>query len=184
MSNDYNVRNWSDGDLLDEIFGASDTLFDSVNHIRIDALHEYSRRYVSRENEKRVKIDSPQAAYDVLRPLYKDIEQEEVWVLFLNKSLGLIAKERLFVGSYSCSIFDAKVICRRAILNKADSIIVSHNHPSGSLKPSAADNLCTSKLQKMCKICEIPLSDHIILTDEGYYSYNDDQWSQKTKLIG
>ncbi len=99
---------------------------------------------------------------------------ESLNVILLNKAGKVLGVHTVSIGGTGeCSV-DIKIIMQSAILSNATGIILSHNHPSGNLKPSTQDNTLTQKVSKVCKLMEIKLLDHIIVTTEGYYSYADE----------
>lgn len=101
--------------------------------------------------------------------------REEFKVAYLSRSLTLLGINTVSMGGTSSAIVDIKIIMQGALLANADSIIVCHNHPSGNLKPSTYDNDVTKKISAACKLLEINMLDHIIITPSGsYYSYLDE----------
>jgi DNA repair protein RadC len=123
-------------------------------------------------------IRHSQDLYDVLLLLYNKGSinwTEEVILLCLNRANKIIGYSRLSTGGITGTVMDPRVIFTTA-LNCAGttSIIISHNHPSGGLQPSRADDLITEKIKNGGELIEITLLDHIIVTDEGYYSYADE----------
>ena len=99
--------------------------------------------------------------------------QEQVYVLFLNRNNQVICWRCLHTGGSSSTSIDLKILLGFALKPLSHGLIIAHNHPSGRLKPSIADITITKNLIKICEILEINLLDHIILTDEGYYSFKD-----------
>lgn len=106
----------------------------------------------------------------------KDIIQykECLKLILLNKAGKLLGVAHISEGGTNETSADIRIIMQAAILGNASSIILAHNHPSGSLKPSAQDDLVTTNLRKAAKLFNITLLDHIIVTDSGYYSYLDE----------
>ena len=106
----------------------------------------------------------------------KDIIQykECLKLILLNKAGKLLGVAHISEGGINETSADIRIIMQAAILGNASSIILAHNHPSGSLKPSAQDDLVTTNLRKAAKLFNITLLDHIIVTDSGYYSYLDE----------
>ncbi len=92
----------------------------------------------------------------------------------LNRANLVIKKELISRGGVAGTVVDTKIIFKTAIGNHASSIIVCHNHPSGNLKPSEADIKITKNIKEAGKIMEIPLLDHLIITDNGFYSFADE----------
>lgn len=124
----------------------------------------------------RPRITCSQNAVDVLRPFYEDyMELKEAFhVIYLNRANRVIAVIRISEGSATATTVDPKHVMQPAILLNATGMILCHNHPSGNLKPSEADNHLTSTMKSICKMFDIQLLDHIILTLESFYSYADE----------
>lgn len=97
--------------------------------------------------------------------------QEEVKVLLLNRSNNVIGIYELSRGGITASLIDIKLVLAVALKAIASSIIVIHNHPSGNLNPSNADKEITRKLKEACKIVELDLLDHLIITKQSYFSF-------------
>lgn len=144
--------------------------------VAVAAAFELGRRLaleVGMENVPR--MDSPAKVYRVMLPLLRDLDHEECWVLFLNKSNGLIAKERMTSGGQDFTVMDKRVVVRRAIEKKAASIILVHNHPSGNAMPSVEDINQTRDLGRALSSCGLQLLDHVIVAGASYYSFSDEQ---------
>ena len=103
-----------------------------------------------------------------------DLDHEESWILLLNSANLPLAKKMITVGTIKSTQIDHRRIIKEALLTNATAIILFHNHPSGTPVPSVADINETNKLRKACDIFDISLLDHIILTDESYYSFADE----------
>ena len=82
--------------------------------------------------------------------------------------------KRVATGGITEVVADVRLVLREAILGRATSIIVCHNHPSGSVCPSRHDNLLTDRLRQACELMNIRFMDHVIVTDGKYYSYADE----------
>jgi DNA repair protein RadC len=111
---------------------------------------------------------------DYLRKKLAHENREMFVVIFLNKSNRILAHETVSTGGITSTIVDAKVILKLAIELHATSIVLSHNHPSGSLKASNADKALTEKIKQAAKLIDVEVLDHIIVSDQGYYSFADD----------
>lgn len=98
---------------------------------------------------------------------------EECHMLLLNNRNKVIDHVKIAVGGLTATVVDIRLILREALLKRATGIALCHNHPSGSLKPSGEDDRLTKSLYDASKIMNIKLVDHIIITDNGYYSYSD-----------
>ena len=142
--------------------------------MHILATLEFGRR---RNAAKRGEDDSIRTSKDIVRlmhPVISDMPVEEFWVILLNRKNKVIGKECVARGGVSAVLVDMRLLLKPAITRLASSIILCHNHPSGSLRPSAEDDKITNSLSQACKIMNIRLLDHIILTSNGYYSYVDE----------
>ena len=141
--------------------------------ISIIAALELGRRRKP-ETVKREKIITSKDAYEIMKPSMMDLPHEEFWLLMLNRANLVTKKELISRGGVSGTVVDTKIIFKTAIVNYASSIIICHNHPSGNLKPSEADIKITKNIKDAGKIMEIPLLDHLIITDNGFYSFTDE----------
>ena len=142
--------------------------------ISIIAALELGRRRKETEFIRKDKITSSKEVYEVIKPLLIDLPHEEFWLLILNRANFVIKKELISRGGVAGTVVDTKIIFKRAVDNYASSIIVCHNHPSGNLKPSEADIKLTKSIKEAGKVMEIPLLDHLIITEHGYYSFGDE----------
>ena len=99
--------------------------------------------------------------------------QEEFVVLYLDKKMKLIKKKMFALGTGNMIAIDVKEIMRYALKYNAECLIVVHNHPSNTLKPSEADIECTIKIDNACQLLDLVLIDHVIIGQDGYYSFID-----------
>ena len=142
--------------------------------ISIVAALELGRRRKEADAVKRIKITSSQDAYDAIKPDLWDKQQEEFWVLLLNRANQVMHKAQASLGGVSGTVADPKVIFKLALDHLASAILLVHTHPSGNLKPSEADLRLTKKLKEGGSMLDIPVLDHLIFTDHGYYSFADE----------
>jgi DNA repair protein RadC len=142
--------------------------------ISIVSALELGRRRKYSEPVKKPKITSSNDAYEVLKPELLDQRQEEFWILLLNRANLVIRKIRISTGGVSGTVADPKLIFKHAMDNLASGIILAHNHPSGHLNPSDADMKLTKKLRDAGVLIDIPILDHIILSNTGYLSFADE----------
>ncbi len=142
--------------------------------ISIVAALELGRRRKDTEAVKRDKITTSKDVYDIMRPSMMDLPHEEFWMLVLNRANLVIKRELISRGGVAGTVVDTKIIFKTACENYASSIIICHNHPSGNLKPSEADIKITKNIKEAGKIMEIPLLDHLIITENGFYSFGDE----------
>jgi len=142
--------------------------------ISIIAALELGRRRKTSDVEKRVKVTSSKDAYNSIAPVLSDLQHEEFWVIYLNRNNEILKQENISKGGVSGTVADSKIIFKRAIEMLASAIILSHNHPSGSLKPSKADIQLTKKLKEAGSMLDIPVLDHLIIGEKAYFSFADE----------
>lgn len=99
------------------------------------------------------------------------LDHEESWAVFLTAAKTVICKEMISMGTLKGTVFSNQRLLRRALLNNAAGVIIFHNHPSGDPTPSMKDLTLTSRLKEACNIMEVELIDHIIVTDDCYFSF-------------
>ncbi len=136
------------------------------------ALELGRRRHASGALDKTVVRTSNDIA-EYLRTVIKDYSCEVFAVLFLNKSNKINHFEIISRGGISGTVADPRVILRKALEVYATAIVLCHNHPSGNVKPSRADEVLTAKIKDAANFLEITVMDHIIVSEEGYYSFAD-----------
>ncbi len=142
--------------------------------ISIVSALELGRRRKESEITKKPKITSAADVIDLVKGELLDLPHEEFWMLLLNRSNLVIKKQLISSGGVSGTIADPKIIFKSALEELASYIILIHNHPSGNLNPSQQDIQLTKKMSEAGKLLEIPVLDHIIFTNEGYYSFADE----------
>jgi len=142
--------------------------------ISIAAALELGRRRQASSLRDRPRISSSQDAYQVIAPLLTDLYHEEFWLLLLNKANEVMARKILSTGGMAGTVADVKMVFKMALDTRAAAIIAVHNHPSGNLSPSQADIQLTKKIQDAGKILDLPLLDHLIVSERGYYSFADE----------
>jgi len=125
---------------------------------------------------KKRKITSSSSAQIIFKELFPvDIEHREaLTVLFLNRANNTIGYFVGSIGGVSGAVVDSRLIFQTALKVNASALILCHNHPSGNLNPSDADLKLTKKIVKAGEILDIQVLDHIIITDESYYSFADE----------
>jgi DNA repair protein RadC len=141
--------------------------------VTILAACELGRRRAVEQPERR-QIRSAAQVYDYFYPLMRDLAVEECHVLLLNQSARIIDSVRIGMGGLTETVVDVRLILREALLKRATSLILCHNHPSGNLRPSTHDDHLTRQVREAARLLNIALIDHIIFTDGGYYSYADE----------
>lgn len=142
--------------------------------ITILAALELGRRRKDTDILIRIKINSSKDVFTLFCGLIADSVYEEFWILLLNRANKVISKHKISSGGISGTVVDPKVIFKIALENLASSIILCHNHPSGNLKPSNADIELTDKIKKAGDLLDIQVLDHLIISNEGFFSFKDD----------
>ena len=128
-------------------------------------------------SKSRSKIYSSEDAYKYLLPTYKEgtiCYKEYFKVLFLNQASQILGYTLISEGGITETCADVRVILQAALLTNSVAIILAHNHPSGNLKPSRQDMEITKQVRDAAKLMRITVTDHLILTDAGYYSFADE----------
>jgi len=136
------------------------------------ALELSKRRQMATVDEKRI-IKASKDIYEEIGPLLRDLNHEEFWVLALNRRLRVVASKRISTGGISETIVDVRLILKFGIENNASNLVLAHNHPSGNLIPSESDLRLTSDIRQAAKYMNMPLIDHVIVADTGYFSFAD-----------
>ena len=142
--------------------------------ITILAASEIGRRRLEEEPLERKQIRCSKDIYDVFYPLMCDLPVEECWVLLLNQSSKIIDRICISRGGLASTQVDVRCILREALLKRAVSMVLCHNHPSGNTSPSRDDDRLTEALRRAAEVMNIRLLDHLVITDGGYYSYCDE----------
>jgi DNA repair protein RadC len=139
----------------------------------LTALELGKRRKIEQVVERK-KIQSSKDVYEIFGPLLGDLPFEEFWILLLNRSNGIIEKMKTSQGGISGTVTDVRIILKNALDKMASSVILCHNHPSGNLKPSEQDISITQKLKEAGKLMDINIPDHVIVSNNGYFSFADE----------
>jgi DNA repair protein RadC len=142
--------------------------------ITIIAALELGRRRKETVSAQLVQVSTSIDAYESIVSQYKDLNHEEFWILLLNRANRITSKHLVSKGGQAGTIADPKIIFNIALENHAASVILTHNHPSGNLKPSHADLELTRKLRSAGQFLDIPVLDHLIITDQGFLSFADE----------
>ena len=141
--------------------------------ISILAACELGKRRQAGSAEKRPDLGTATLIYNHMRPKLQDLDVEEFWVLLLNQHHRLIKKVRISHGGITETSVDIRIVMKEAVLANCTILAVCHNHPSGNLSPSKADDELTRGLKRACELMQIHFLDHVIITDGQYYSYHE-----------
>lgn len=142
--------------------------------IALCAALELGRRRQASEAIQKTVITSSSEVARYLQARLKDYEQEVFMVLYLNRANKINYSEIISRGGMTGTVADPRVILKKALEEEAVSLILCHNHPSGSLKPSKADEMLTTKIKEAARYFDIGVLDHIIVSNEGYFSFADE----------
>ncbi len=142
--------------------------------ISIAAALELGRRRKLEDPFELDKISSSKSVFEIMHPIIGDLMHEEFWVLYLNNSNKVVHKTQISKGGMAATIVDVRIVFKFALEHNAMSIILTHNHPSGKLMASEPDIQITKKIKLAGQHIDIKVLDHIIITDKGYYSFNDE----------
>ncbi|REG98176.1 RadC family protein [Flavobacterium aquicola] len=142
--------------------------------ISIISAMELGRRRKSEDVIELSKVTSSKAVFEIMHPIIGELSHEEFWVLFLNNSNKILFKTQLSKGGMTGTMVDVRIVFKIAFEQNATAIILTHNHPSGKLQASDADIQITKKIKTAGQQLDIPVLDHIIITENGYYSFADE----------
>lgn len=145
-----------------------------VKAISIAAALEIGRRRASQEIPEKPVISSSNGAYQILKTHLSDLRTEEFWAIFLNQSNKVVHLAQLTQGGINQSIVDVRILFKTALDHFSTGIIIAHNHPSGNLKPSREDIDITQKIKAAGVTLNIQVLDHLIITQNSYFSFSDE----------
>lgn len=139
--------------------------------LSIVAAAEIGRRRLEEKVSDIERFTDSKVIHEFMRPRIQDISHEESWAFLLNSDCRLLKFTHLSKGGLTETNVDVRLLLKHALLANATNIILVHNHPSGNLRPSHADDTLTHNVQKAAHTMNIRLLDHVIVTDADYYSY-------------
>ncbi|MEQ3796429.1 DNA repair protein RadC [Flavobacteriaceae bacterium MJ-SS4] len=142
--------------------------------ITIAAAMELGRRRRGEEALVQNKITSSVSVFELMQPILGELPHEEFWILYLNNSNKVIQKNQLSKGGITGTLVDVRLVLKNALEVGATGLILAHNHPSGTLKPSEADKKLTQKLKSASESLDIKVLDHLIVTEKAYFSFADE----------
>lgn len=142
--------------------------------ITIVSALELGRRRKEITAAAKTRITCSTDIYTFIKPQLLDLPHEEFWVILLNRANVVMKKECISTGGVAGTVADPKLIFKKALEQLASAIVLVHNHPSGNLKPSAADIALTKKMKEAGQFLDLPILDHLIFTDNDYYSFADE----------
>jgi DNA repair protein RadC len=140
-------------------------------------LAEISVSYKSTQHaNSAVKITMAADAFKLLQPIFQEFVEhhEEFWIVLLNRANKVIGISQIGKGGIAGTVADPKIIFQCALKTNASSIVMAHNHPSGQLFPSQADIQLTNKIKDAGKLLDLQVLDHLIITAETFYSFQNE----------
>lgn len=142
----------------------------------LDTIKEMSEVYAVTREVNNIKITRSQDANEIIRKIFPvSITDREAFVaLYLNNGNRTIGFGICSIGGYTSTLVDVRILLKEALLASATGILLCHNHPSASLKPSLADLSITAKVKKASELMDIKLLDHLIITEDAYFSFADE----------
>ena len=142
--------------------------------VTIVAALELGRRRRLQEALEQKRITSSHSVFEIMNPIIGELGHEEFWIIYLNNSNKVIEQFQISKGGITGTLVDVRITLKKALELGAVSIILAHNHPSGSLKASEADKQLTRKLKTAAESLDIKVLDHIIVTEKSYLSFADE----------
>jgi len=142
--------------------------------ITIVAALELGRRRGGEEALRRKKITSSQSVFELMQPIIGELPHEEFWIIYLNNSNKVLQTTQLSKGGITGTLVDVRLVLKTALQVGAVGLVLTHNHPSGTLKPSAADKSLTQKMKTAGESLDIKVLDHVIVTENAYFSFADE----------
>ncbi|WP_242131600.1 RadC family protein [Aestuariivivens marinum] len=142
--------------------------------ITIAAALELGRRRRGEEALQKQKINSSKSVFELMQPVIGELVHEEFWIIYLNNSNKVIHKHQLSKGGITGTLVDVRLVLKNALEVGATGLILAHNHPSGTLRPSEADKQITKKLKTAAQSLDINVLDHLIITEKAYFSFADE----------
>lgn len=142
--------------------------------ISIAAAMELGRRRRGEQALEVKTINSSQTVFELMQPVIGELPHEEFWIIYLNNSNKIIQKNQLSKGGITGTLVDVRLVLKTALEVGALGLILAHNHPSGTLKPSRADKDITEKLKRAAQSLDINVIDHLIVCEKEYFSFADE----------
>lgn len=141
--------------------------------VSISATMELGRRRREGEALVKKKISSSISVFEFMQPILGDLPHEEFWIIYVNNSNKVIQRKQLSKGGITGTMVDVRLVLKNALELGATGLILVHNHPSGTLRPSEADKHLTQKLKLAGISLDIKVLDHLIVTEKAYFSFAD-----------
>ncbi len=151
--------------------------FHGIGHAKaisiITALEIGRRRLLEKAHQKN-KITCSQDLFNLMAPLLSDLIEEQFWVIYLDQRLQVLHQKMVATGGFTQTLVDIRKIFKYAFEYNATQIVLIHNHPTGNIKPSLSDKRLTQKVKKAGEFIDISVIDHIIIAQNDYLSFADE----------
>lgn len=141
--------------------------------ITIAASLELARRKKNEHEESPAFVRSSKDAFQAVSTIFQDLNHEEFYIILLSRANKILSVDLISKGGLTATVADGKIIFKKALEKGAAALILSHNHPSGSMKPSESDIDLTNRMKSFGKMIDLPVLDHIIVADQQYFSMAD-----------
>lgn len=142
--------------------------------ISIIAALEMGRRRRGEKSPRITAIGNSKSVYELLQPKMGELPHEEFWIVYLNNSNKVLFVGQQSKGGITGTLVDVRLVLKRALELGAVALILAHNHPSGTLRPSEADKQITKKMKAASEALDIKVLDHLIITQKEYFSFADE----------
>ena len=142
-----------------------------VKGVELIAAIELGKRIFLKESKKLTKLENPKKIWEDSKYLFNNLKQECFYCYYFNNKQELIKRKLIFMGTINTSVTHTREVFKEAYLLSASSIVCLHNHPSGDTTPSKEDIVFTKALMKIGEIQKIPVVDHIIVSENNYFSF-------------
>ncbi|MBP3943783.1 DNA repair protein RadC [Sphingobacteriaceae bacterium WQ 2009] len=139
----------------------------------IIAALELGRRKRTMKFKEQPTLNSAKLVFEYFNYQFNDLQEEEFWVIYLNTACKVVDFKLIGRGGNDFTPVDIRTLLKYALTCQAHAVILTHNHPSGSLKASEMDLKLTHKIVQAARLMDIVVNDHIIFTNQHYYSFRD-----------
>lgn len=175
-------------ELMQEVLASCGGMLRNLNHLTLQdlmrfngigeakaltliAAAELGKRRMMEDSRDIERIQNSADVLRYMKPIVQDLTHEESWAMLLNNNAQIIHVAHLSTGGLAATTVDARMLLKEALLHDATSFILVHNHPSGNLRPSRADDDLTQKVKKASMAMNIRMVDHVIVSESDYYSF-------------
>ncbi|MBO7491268.1 MAG: DNA repair protein RadC [Bacteroidales bacterium] len=145
-----------------------------VKAVTMMAAIELGRRLRAEVVEQGRSVNSSYDIVELIQPKIAHLKHEEFWAVFLNQASKILKISQISKGGLTATVVDVRMIMQEALMLETTGIILCHNHPSGSVRPSSQDKALTKQIESAASLLNIRVVDHIIVSGNSYYSFLDE----------